>query len=360
MSPEQAQGQAVDARSDVFAFGVLLFEMFSGRRPFQGEGMAAVLAAVLRDPAPPLREVRASLPAEAERIVARALETDPVRRYPGHGGAAVGPAGAARVPEGAEGGGRRARGGSAVERLARRGGGRRRDRAATALRPRARARPVPSAVHVPGLAPQPRWSADGATLLFYRELPRPSLMRAPAEGGPQALVLDDWRWPVQTSARLGPDGRTLLYSQFEGGRAVATRIRDLATGGERTLARPIDWARWSRDGSRILGSEGGEVVVCAAADGGCRRVGPGDAPCWSGDGARVYARRSVAPLDGPNFQSLEVWEMGLDGSDARRVASVASQHALSVPFDVSVGEQLVWPEVRRGRLELWLAELGRR
>jgi hypothetical protein len=52
--------------------------------------------------------------------------------------------------------------------------------------------------------------------------------------------------------------------------------------------------------------------------------------------------------------------MGDDGRDARRVALIESQHVLSLPFDVSVRDELVWPEVRRGRQELWLAELGRR
>jgi Tol biopolymer transport system component len=205
----------------------------------------------------------------------------------------------------------------------------------------------------------PRWSADGASLFFYRELPRPSLLSAPANGGPQTLVLDDWRWPVQSSARPGPDGRTLLYTLFEKGQALATRLRDLSTGQERALP-PVDWARWSRDGTRILGSQGHDVVICSVADGSCRRVGQGAAPCWSGDGTRVYARRNGERLDDPNFMSLEVWEMGADGARARRVATVASQHVLSVPFDVSVRDQIVWPEVQRGRQELWLAELGGR
>jgi Tol biopolymer transport system component len=206
----------------------------------------------------------------------------------------------------------------------------------------------------------PRWSADGATLFFYRELPRASLMRAPVIGGPATVVIDDWRWPVQAGARPGPNDQTLLYALFEGGQPKATRLRDLSTGQERSLPRPLDWARWSRDGQRILGSQGLDILVCSVADGRCDLVGQGDAPCWSGDGTRIYARRNAVRLDDPNFLSLEVWEMGAQGGDPRRVASVASQHVVSVPFDVSVRDQIVWPEVHRSRQELWLAELGRR
>ena len=72
MSPEQAQGKPVDARSDVFSFGCVLYEMFSGRRPFQQDSNLLTLAAILRDPVPPLRSVRPDVPADVERIVARA------------------------------------------------------------------------------------------------------------------------------------------------------------------------------------------------------------------------------------------------------------------------------------------------
>ncbi len=82
MSPEQAQGKAVDARSDVFSLGSVLYELLSGRRPFQGDSNLMTLATILRDPAPPLRSVRPDVPADVERAVARALEKNPEDRYP--------------------------------------------------------------------------------------------------------------------------------------------------------------------------------------------------------------------------------------------------------------------------------------
>ena len=78
MSPEQAEGKLVDARSDVFSFGAVLYEMLSGRRAFTGETPMATLAAVLsRNPAPLGDEV----PRDLERIVARCLRKDPARRW---------------------------------------------------------------------------------------------------------------------------------------------------------------------------------------------------------------------------------------------------------------------------------------
>ena len=59
MSPEQAEAKPLDARSDVFAFGVVLYEMVSGRRPFEGESTLATLAAILQSAPAPLRQSRA-------------------------------------------------------------------------------------------------------------------------------------------------------------------------------------------------------------------------------------------------------------------------------------------------------------
>ncbi len=82
MSPEQAEGEAADARSDVFSFGVVLYEMLAGARPFHGDSQAAAIAALLRAPTPSLRAARASVPPELAGIVERCLERDPARRYP--------------------------------------------------------------------------------------------------------------------------------------------------------------------------------------------------------------------------------------------------------------------------------------
>jgi serine/threonine protein kinase len=81
MSPEQALGRALDARTDLFALGVVLFEMATGRAPFQGDTAAAVFDHLLNRPQPPLLTLKPTLPRSLEIIIDKALEKDPDRRY---------------------------------------------------------------------------------------------------------------------------------------------------------------------------------------------------------------------------------------------------------------------------------------
>ena len=81
MSPEQAEGRAVDARSDLFSLGVVLYEMATGQRPFPGETNLSILSSILRDTPRSVTEINAALPRDFERIVRRALAKDPERRY---------------------------------------------------------------------------------------------------------------------------------------------------------------------------------------------------------------------------------------------------------------------------------------
>ena len=81
MSPEQINGRTVDTRSDIFSFGVLLYEMTTGRRPFLGEDRSSIAAAILQDEPIPLTRVKGSVPPEIERTVTRCLEKDPQRRF---------------------------------------------------------------------------------------------------------------------------------------------------------------------------------------------------------------------------------------------------------------------------------------
>ena len=81
MSPEQARGQAIDARTDIFSLGVVLYEMLAGRPPFEGGSPSDVIAAILKTEPAPLTQYVPEAPAELQWIVSKALRKDREERY---------------------------------------------------------------------------------------------------------------------------------------------------------------------------------------------------------------------------------------------------------------------------------------
>jgi TolB-like protein/tetratricopeptide (TPR) repeat protein len=82
MSPEQIMGRAIDHRTDIFSLGTMLYELATGQSPFQGRSLAELASAILRDTPRPVRELRAELPEELERVIQRCLEKIPADRFP--------------------------------------------------------------------------------------------------------------------------------------------------------------------------------------------------------------------------------------------------------------------------------------
>ena len=81
MSPEQALGKDVDSRSDIFSLGIVLYEMLTGRLPFEGESSSAVIDRIVHQEPPALARFNYNVPAELERITRKCLEKDRERRY---------------------------------------------------------------------------------------------------------------------------------------------------------------------------------------------------------------------------------------------------------------------------------------
>ena len=81
MSPEQARGETVDARSDLWAVGVILYQLLTGKRPFHAESIATLMLRITQQAPQPVGELRAEIPASLRRVIARSLNKQPGKRY---------------------------------------------------------------------------------------------------------------------------------------------------------------------------------------------------------------------------------------------------------------------------------------
>jgi Tol biopolymer transport system component len=268
MSPEQALGRRVDARTDVFALGCVLHEVASGRRAFDGATCAEVTDAILHRDPPSLGELRPDLPRGLEQIVRRCLRKRPEERYAD---------------------------GSAVARELR-------ELKAKGTAPPSRAGRMAHRVGSWAVSRSARWGGAAAlaalaaviaSVVITREAPLPALVR-PTQVTVASSVEDYPTW--------SPDERTLAYESDERGDwdIWLTQFGG-APAVNRTSDHPGDdrYPSWSPDGRQIAfwsDRDGGGYYVLPALGGPAQRVaatraGPG-APCfsppqWSSDGSEL-------------------------------------------------------------------------
>ncbi len=337
MSPEQARGEKIDGRSDLFSLGSVLYEMATGKAPFRGEGPHAVMEAIMSaNPAAP-SALNPATPRDLERIVCKALEKDPALRYQTGGDlaadlkrlqrdassgkiAAVKPA-APRVNRWVW------AGTAAVLALG----------AGYWLRPRPRPLIVPAKVvslaSLRGLREDPAISVDGDRVAFSwtgeggdvgeKEIYVQFL------GAGQPLKLTDG--PGRAEAPVwSPDGREIAYLRTGGGKTGYYRVSSLG-GAERLLTAVLDpppraggsVLDWSPDRkSMILAdreSESGKraLLKLDLSTGERRSLGVTASyvsnPVYSPDGSEV------AFTMGPSFLSHDIYVMPSSGGSPRRL-----------------------------------------
>ncbi len=326
MSPQQIRGGEVDARSDLFSLGVLLYQAATGSLPFQGVNLAAIRAAILSEaPAAP-RKVNPKIHRELERIILKLLEKDLARRYQNAGHLA---ADLARCKQRLGASGRRRRvavSAAVVATLA----------AAAGLATRIFSPPGPPSVHLRQITTtteQKNWPvvSDGSSIYYLSWDRETRVMQVPVSGGQSTALPLKLPGSHTHLFDLSPDGLELLLRADdrvgEAGALVGVRISDgsvrrIVPGGVRS-------ARYSPDGRKIAWSTGSKVYV-GAVDGSVAREiaarsgGYLTVLFWNSPERIIlsFSRQhpsTLYPLGFDGFGGSSAWQVAPDGSGFRRL-----------------------------------------
>ncbi len=342
MSPEQVRGEVVDARSDVFSFGIVLYEMVAGRRPFVRGTPAETQTAILNDDAPDLDE---AMPADLSRVVAHCLEKAREHRFQSARDLAfaLGPVASGSQTTGtrAPAPGPRRWGWSAAALLGFVG--------AFALgwssrHPDPVAAPPSVVALSPGLEREfaPAISPDGKFVVYLADSgSEASLWVKFIGGGPPANITPDRTGLILRSETIiggpdvSPDGTEIVFRANTPEQSIQTAsswvIPAPLGGPARKLVDPGGGARWSPDGRRIAfvlsGPIEGDAIAVARADGGQEQILVPRTPglhthqlAWSPDGAYIYFVRT---FNSNNGAPAEIWRVPAQGGKAEPVVRTA-------------------------------------
>jgi Tol biopolymer transport system component len=267
MSPEQVKGKPADARSDIFAFGAVFYEMLSGKRAFHGDSAGETMASILREDPPDLSVTNQNISPGLERIVRHCLEKNPERRFQSSSDIAF-----------------------ALQTLSEGSG------SAVAGAPLVSGRRVPRGFlwGIAGLLA----GALAATLL--------SVGHRPSQASPARPIRFEVAAPqnqrVVGTVALAQDGSRLAFTAREPGGSTMLWIR--ALGDQRAeILRGTEGAElpfWSPDGKSVGFFAGGELKRIAISGGPPQTVAPATpdvrGASWGADGRIVFAPTFTGPL----------------------------------------------------------------
>jgi eukaryotic-like serine/threonine-protein kinase len=270
MAPEQARGKAVDRRADIWAFGVILFEMITGRRAFEGDDVSITLANVLKEE-PNWQLLPASLPANFHRLLRRCLEKDPRRRLSSIGDARL------ELEE--------------------------------------QERPVAAASSPPAASPRPfaGWAAAAligamvAATITYVILARRTAALSPVSSRLSILApANEYLYQDSATVAISPDGTMVAFVVGKAlGSARGSDTRIWVRALDSMTSRRLDDTQggqlpfWSADSRRIGFFSYGKLKIIAAAGGRAETLGDAPGPrggTWNAANVIVFAPDAEGPL----------------------------------------------------------------
>jgi Tol biopolymer transport system component len=321
MSPEQARGKDVDARSDIWALGVVLYELVSGRTPFTGDTRSDVLAAILEREPPALDRLNPRVPHELQRIAGKALRKDRAQRYQTITDLRL-------DLESLRG---------ELQSLSSEASAAYQAAPTTQLTPPPVRRESSAEFILTGLARHKVAAAIGliailaAAGLAWRLRRTPERPAAAAAAPAQRSLTRLTFGPgLQTDPTLSPDGRFLAYAADRAGN-FDIWVQPVAGGDPVQVTKdpePDTQPAWSADGSTIVyrsEKAGGGLFAVPALGGPSRRLTAfGEHPVWSRDGAQVLF------LAGPSVNvgegQLRAYSVAAEGGTPEALAAPVLEH----------------------------------